>query len=498
MPKNSLADLPEVFVSNAAIKAAVSRAIAKGSLRQIGPKLYTSNLIDAPEAIVRRHLWPLVAAYVPGALIVDRTAIESRPAADGSIFVISDRKRDIELPGITIRSRKGAGPLEADRPFVGGLFLSSTARAWLDNMGASRRRNGEVSRTLSREELEGRLDEVVRRGGMEALNAIRDDARRIAPLLDRDKEFEALDRMVGALLGTREDRLTSARAKARGSGRPYDPERLKLFELLHAELRATAPIMRSAPERGIEGRATLAFFEAYFSNFIEGTEFEVNEAVDIVFNNAIPSDRPEDAHDVLGTWQIVSDPVEMARTPRDPAMLLNLMQGRHATLMSARPDKRPGRLKTESNRAGQTLFVAPDQVAGTLAQGFDCYQSLETPFARAIFMMFLITEVHPFVDGNGRIARIMMNAELVAAGEERIIIPTVFRGNYLTALKALSLNGNPQPIVRTLDFAQRWVTAIQWRDLDGTRHELDGCNALMDPNDADERGMRLRLPDRLS
>ena len=498
MPKNSLADLPEVFVSNAAIKAAVSRAVAKGSLRQIGPKLYTSNLIDAPEAIVRHHLWPLVAAYVPGALIVDRTAIESRPAADGSIFVISDRKRDIELPGITIRSRKGAGPLEADRPFVGGLFLSSTARAWLDNMGASRRRNGEVSRTLSREELEGRLDEVVRRGGMEALNAIRDDARRIAPLLDRDKEFEALDRMVGALLGTREDRLTSARAKARGSGRPYDPERLKLFELLHAELRATAPIMRSAPERGIEGRATLAFFEAYFSNFIEGTEFEVNEAVDIVFNNAIPSDRPEDAHDVLGTWQIVSDPVEMARTPRDPAMLLNLMQGRHATLMSARPDKRPGRLKTESNRAGQTLFVAPDQVAGTLAQGFDYYQSLETPFARAIFMMFLITEVHPFVDGNGRIARIMMNAELVAAGEERIIIPTVFRGNYLTALKALSLNGNPQPIVRTLDFAQRWVTAIQWRDLDGTRHELDGCNALMDPNDADERGMRLRLPDRLS
>ena len=92
----------------------------------------------------------------------------------------------------------------------------------------------------------------------------------------------------------------------------------------------------------------------------------------------------------------------------------------------------------------------------------------------------------------------MMNAELVSAGEERIIIPTVFRGNYLTALKALSLNGLAQPIVRTLDFAQRWVTAIQWRDLDGTRHKLECCNALMDSNDADERGLRLRLPDRLS
>ena len=44
----------------------------------------------------------------------------------------------------------------------------------------------------------------------------------------------------------------------------------------------------------------------------------------------------------------------------------------------------------------------------------------------------------------------------------------------------------------------RRATAIQWRDLDSTRHELDGCNALMDPTDVDERGMRLRLPDRLS
>jgi hypothetical protein len=217
-----------------------------------------------------------------------------------------------------------------------------------------------------------------------------------------------------------------------------------------------------------------------------------------VFNNAIPADRPEDAHDVLGTWQIVSDPIEMALTPRDPAMLLDLMQSRHAMLMSARPDKRPGHLKTEANRAGQTLFVAPEQVEGTLAQGFGYYQSLDTPFARAVFMMFLISEVHPFVDGNGRIARIMMNAELVAAGAERIIIPTVFRGNYLSALKALSLNGLAEPIVRTLDFAQKWVTAMGWRDLDLTRRELDRCNAFMDPNDTDARGKRLRLPNDLS
>ena len=33
------------------------------------------------------------------------------------------------------------------------------------------------------------------------------------------------------------------------------------------------------------------------------------------------------------------------------------------------------------------------------------YLGLPDGLARAIFVMFFITEVHPFVDGNGRIAR---------------------------------------------------------------------------------------------
>jgi hypothetical protein len=40
----------------------------------------------------------------------------------------------------------------------------------------------------------------------------------------------------------------------------------------------------------------------------------------------------------------------------------------------------------------------------------------------------------------------MMNAELAAAGEERIVIPTVYRSHYLSALKALSQNGRAEPL----------------------------------------------------
>ena len=66
-----------------------------------------------------------------------------------------------------------------------------------------------------------------------------------------------------------------------------------------------------------------------------------------------------------------------------------------AHVMEGRPDTRPGAFKQEANQAGPTVFVAPDLVTGTLAQGFGLCRSLETPFQRAVFMMFLIAEVHP-------------------------------------------------------------------------------------------------------
>jgi len=85
--------MPEVFVSNIELAGAVSREVKRGALRKLASRLYTRNLKDSPEQIVRRNLWPLVAACLPGALIADRTAIENRPASDGSVFLITGHKR---------------------------------------------------------------------------------------------------------------------------------------------------------------------------------------------------------------------------------------------------------------------------------------------------------------------------------------------------------------------------------------------------------------------
>jgi hypothetical protein len=493
MPEFSIDDLPEVFVSDAAVSKAVSAAVARGRLKKLASRLYTRNLDEAPEQLVRRHWYYLVASYFPDALITDRTALENQPAADGSVCLISDKKRDVVLPGLVFRPRKGTGPLASDRPFIGGARLASPARGWLENLRPSRARGGRVARTLSRPEIENRLDALLRQQGEAALNRLRDQAREIAPRLGLDKELEMLDDLVVTLLGTREAAAETAVVKARVAGRPFDPERIRLFETLFAALRDAVPVDRPVAGRTGAGDVNLSFFEAYFSNFIEGTEFGVEEAAAIVFKGMIPRERPDDAHDVLGTYRIVSDATEMRKLPADFDEFLTFLRRRHAAVMGTRPDKGPGMFKTVANRAGNTVFVAPDLVVGTLERGFELLRGLGDPFQRAAFVMSLVSEVHPFADGNGRVARIMMNAELVAGGQERIVIPTSYRSDYLGALKALSNSGHTVPLIRMLDYAQQYTNAIDWRDLEGARRVLERTGAFAEGED-----VRLRLPGKVA
>ena len=230
--------------------------------------------------------------------------------------------------------------------------------------------------------------------------------------------------------------------------------------------------------------ATVAFFDAYFSNCIEGTEFEVGEARAIVFDGRIPAARPLDAHDVLGTYAVVGSRAAMSQSVTALSSFeafLDHLRATHRTLMAQRTDKRPGEFKQTSNRAGDTHFVAPWHIHGTLRIGFDLVRALPQPFQRAAAMMFVLTEVHPFDDGNGRLARAYMNAELVAGGSTRIIIPTVFREEYLQGLRSLSRQQHPDVLIAVLDFAQRWVAALDWSDLASVERQLVACHAFERP-----------------
>jgi hypothetical protein len=492
----SLDEQGEVFFTSTATSQAIRKLLRAGHIRHVGGRLYTKNLDEPLADVLRRRAWDVAAGAFPGAVIVDRTAFEPKPTGnEGSIFLCSHTARVVRFPGLVLNCRRGPGPAPGDTPFLGaGLYLSSWPRRFLDNVRPSRGRTG-VRRTLSREELELQLERLLANQGEDELNRLRDEAAEIAGALDREHELSELSGLIGTLLGTRKARMASAVGRAASAGESWDESRLALFDVLFAALHEHVPVERPAPERITP---TFSFYEAYFSNFIEGTEFTIDQAQEIVFRAVVPQDRPKDAHDVLGTFDLVSDPALRAKTPSSADELLSLLSTSHARIMGGRPEERPGRFKTEPNRAGNTEFVAPTRVRGTLRRGFEYYGALSPGFARAVFAMFLVSEVHPFGDGNGRVARALANAELSAAAQRRLMIPIVYRDDYMQALRAMSRLSSPRALIKVLGRAQEWADGVDWSSMAAALADLERTNALLTPQEADERGVILRTPAELA
>jgi fido (protein-threonine AMPylation protein) len=259
---------------------------------------------------------------------------------------------------------------------------------------------------------------------------------------------------------------------------------MKLFEELFRELRKQEFKKRPEKNRSEKSFRNFAFFESYFSNYIEGTVFEIDEAKRIIESNEPLLSRSDDSHDILGTYMIVSNREEMSITPASCDELIDLLLLRHKVLLSAREWKNPGKFKDRNNFAGNTAFVDFNLVRGTLMQSFEYYRGLSHPFSKAAYIMFVISEIHPFLDGNGRIARVMLNAELVKEGQSKIIIPTVYREDYMLSLKKLTKQGNAAPYIRMLQRAHEFSENVFGDEMKDMQEYLHKTHAFHESNEA--------------
>jgi hypothetical protein len=452
----------------------------EGKLRKIAPRIYTTNMDDKPEDIIQRNVFYILGQLYPHAVISHRSAFELKPTDGGDIFLTYTYTKNVVLQGIKVHLMQGPMGTDHDMPFIENLYISSAERRILENLQKGRTRNN-VSKCLPRTYIEETLEKMLAVNGEAGINAFRDKAREISRQLGMTEEFETLNSIISALLSTKPTSILSAdSAIARAYGAPFDKERVGLFETLFEALHNEPfPVMDEQNVSTAEFR-NFAFFESYFSNYIEGTEFEIEEAYKIIETGQPLPARNADSHDVLGTFQIVASRREMRRTPHTADELIEILQDRHRIMMAARPDKNPGMFKMQNNHAGDSHFVDYTLVRGTLMKGYEYYQSLESAFAKALFMLFMISEVHPFNDGNGRISRIMMNAELVHADQSKIIIPTVFRDDYLNGLRRLTRRGDPSVLIKALSRVRLFSANIVGDDFEKTRKYLEQTNAFKD------------------
>jgi hypothetical protein len=81
---------------------------------------------------------------------------------------------------------------------------------------------------------------------------------------------------------------------------------------------------------------------------------------------------------------------------------------------------------------------------------FELLQSESEPAVRTVLGHFVFVYIHPYLDGNGRVGRFLMNAMIASGGYPWTIIPLERRTDYMAALEAASVEQDIEPLTQFL------------------------------------------------
>lgn len=98
------------------------------------------------------------------------------------------------------------------------------------------------------------------------------------------------------------------------------------------------------------------------------------------------------------------------------------------------------------NHVPPDMLQVPQQMTALL-HWYDTEAASLHPVVRAAKLHLDFVKIHPFVDGNGRSARLLLNLELMKAGFPAIVLPVERRLAYYSALDTAHVEGNEAPFL---------------------------------------------------
>jgi hypothetical protein len=93
-----------------------------------------------------------------------------------------------------------------------------------------------------------------------------------------------------------------------------------------------------------------------------------------------------------------------------------------------------------------------DAVREAMPTLFELLQQETEPSVRAVLGHFIFVFIHPYMDGNGRMGRFLMNVMLASGGYPWTVIPVEARDEYMQALGSASVGLDIKPLARFLAY----------------------------------------------
>ena len=101
-------------------------------------------------------------------------------------------------------------------------------------------------------------------------------------------------------------------------------------------------------------------------------------------------------------------------------------------------------------RGSRHVPVSGEVVSDVMPVFFDLLAAEEHPAVRVVLGHFVFVYIHPYMDGNGRMGRFMMNVMMAAGGYPWTVVPMDRRAEYMEALEAASVEQDIVPFARFL------------------------------------------------
>lgn len=230
--------------------------------------------------------------------------------------------------------------------------------------------------------------------------------------------------------------------------------------------RALLPL--SEKDRGRLSRRFTVDFN-YNSNHIEGNTLTYGQTeILLLFGKVIGEADVRDVQEMTASNVGLKMMTEEADVKEMP-LTQNFIRTLHKTLlredytvyrslpggMQTSYTVRAGQYKTRPNsvitRYGDRFeYASPEETAGLMTDLVDWYNAAEaegklSPVELAALFHYRFIRIHPFEDGNGRIARLMMNFILHRHGYPMIVVRSRRKSEYLEALHQTDLLVGPVP-----------------------------------------------------
>lgn len=101
-------------------------------------------------------------------------------------------------------------------------------------------------------------------------------------------------------------------------------------------------------------------------------------------------------------------------------------------------------------RQSMHVPLGRDAVLDTMPVFFDLLRDETDPAVRVVLGHFVFVYIHPYMDGNGRMGRFLMNLMMAAGGYPWTVVPVAERPAYMAALERASVGEDIEPFTELL------------------------------------------------